>query len=88
MSDIEWVDAPPEARPFVPQERDPLLIAFVAALRERPGQWAKFPRTYKAASARSRFTKQYPDTEWTVRKTVGGDGKPTNVLYGRAKVTS
>lgn len=73
MSDIEWGAPPPKAT-----GRTGAAVEFVAALKTRPGEWAKYP-TAMSNCAASNLRQRFPGTEWTGRKQA--DGK--SLLWGR-----
>lgn len=71
--DIEWCD-PPEAPKWSNRNR---VQEFVNILRQRPGQWAKYPHPISASTTRQharRHPARYPGTEWVSRR---------GELYGR-----
>ncbi|MGH8967598.1 MAG: hypothetical protein ACRDXB_20045 [Actinomycetes bacterium] len=55
MIDIEFVDELPGGR--VGPNRDPVAKDFAAALKDRPGAWAKWPTTLTRSSAYSYATR-------------------------------
>lgn len=71
--DIEWGAPPPDGR-----QRRGEAQAFVAELRRRPGEWAKYPIPVSRQMGQTN-RKMHPGTEWTAR--ARPDGKCD--LYGR-----
>lgn len=74
--EMVWREPPERKSAGGPHGR---LGRFVAALRERPGEWALYPHFAGHRVAVTFNRKQYPGTEWTSRSR--GDG--TYELYGR-----
>lgn len=60
---------------------------FVAALKERPGEWAEYPHPLKFASASSGYQRRYPNTEWTARLQPDGTYKAWARWVGMEKFT-
>lgn len=76
MDEIEWEEPPPIKRDRrVPGKTQ----RFIAALRERPGEWAVYRRDHSTAPA-GKYSK-YPDVQWSVRK--NDTDPPTWTLYAR-----
>lgn len=52
---------------------------FVGALKNRPGEWAKYPHTVKSPSTATHNRRRFPGTDWTTR------GRPDGQfdVYGR-----
>lgn len=73
---LEWQDTLP-GLPITGGKR----MRFVAALKERPGVWARYPHSLQPNTAyASRYINRdtFPGTEWAVREVDG-----ETVLYGR-----
>lgn len=81
MSEMEW-QSPPISR-F--GGRDPLFTGEVlAALRERPGQWACIKHAHAASSSAASFRRRHPNYETTTRVVGKQDnGRPLFDLYAR-----
>lgn len=74
---IEW-GAPPPWRPGGGKLGEGRTQQFVKALRERPGEWAKYPATFASAGIAA-YRKNFPQVEWTARKNSEG----RHDMYGR-----
>jgi hypothetical protein len=79
MTDIIWEEPPePQGRTYGSRQ------AFVAELRKRPGQWARYPYPVHRQQLYTN-RKDFPDVEWLMRPHVDdgvfGDNKVH--LYGR-----
>ena len=77
---IEWIEPPPVA----PGDRRPGARGlFVAELRKRPGEWAKYPVRIAPNSCNIN-KKIFPGTEWVSRDVrVDAMGKRTADVYAR-----
>ncbi|MCB1902151.1 MAG: hypothetical protein KDH16_22870 [Rhodocyclaceae bacterium] len=60
LDNLEWGDPPP------PTERSHITRDFVAELKRRPGEWAKYPRTL-ANQHQAHYERTYWGTEWEFR---------------------
>lgn len=56
---------------------------FVAALKERPGEWAVYSRTYKAGTSQSLRKACGPGVEFTVRRNPDYADTRLHTVYGR-----
>lgn len=64
-----WKEPPPAKRG---RGRSTRLAAFVAALKERPNEWAVYRTDATNASPVTQFGKKFKGTEWTSRKQPNG----------------
>lgn len=67
-SEIVWADPPPTNRP----NRYGSTIAFLAVLKKRPGEWAKYPVIQRSRGAASTYRRLHPQAEWTSRNRPDG----------------
>lgn len=85
ITDIEWV-APPERVPFGGKQslpRTSSIRQFVAALRLRPNQWAKYPKLTKSGYSTSLIKSMgITDVIFTTRRVKLDDGSIMTETYG------
>jgi hypothetical protein len=79
MSDLIWEEPPAPAKPM--SKLAPLL----AAVRERPGEWARLPKVYSkhgtAASRASSLRKKNPGFEFLARRLPDSEDTSIWVRY-------
>lgn len=63
MTKIIWEEPPPVTTHATGKTQQ-----FVEALKQRPGEWARYPGTYAQPSLGTVNKKRFPGTEWTSRK--------------------
>lgn len=64
---ITWEEPPPPANGKWGKTQH-----FVEALKQRPGQWARYPGSYKQGASVTVNRTRFPGTEWTARKQPDG----------------
>lgn len=65
--DIKWGTPPPANKGGGSNKGKGVTQLFVRQLRERPGEWAKYPRVLKVSGSTSPYRNNFPGTEWTER---------------------
>lgn len=74
---IQWGAPPPKRGPG--RRNGGRTFRFVQVLKQRPGQWAKYPWKVKGSGTGVLNAKRYAGTEWTTRSCGNGFFE----LYGR-----